>query len=202
MTWMKKAVEAHHHSLLPRAKPQCRNHTWCVHFSWGRVMRCMDHKQTAPLASCLDQSALWVMIFTVQIFVFSTHGSQADIYTTKRILMKAVQHNYAVQDICNIPTLKCLKSTRSWRSVFMPFDKGTRERKMISENKKKNLSMRVHFRSHSIWKIQLFSPEVKKLPVFMQWEHFTAPQSSHVSPQASESNDYSISILTECIRKD
>lgn len=36
----------------------------------------------------------------------------------------------------------------------------------------------------------------------MRWEHFTAPQSSHVTPQASESNDHSISILTECIGKD
>lgn len=38
----------------------------------------------------------------------------------------------------------CLKTTRSWRSVFLPFYKGTR--KKVSEDKK-NLSVKVYFRS-------------------------------------------------------
>lgn len=44
-------------------------------------------------------------------------------------------------------------------------------------------------------------PELQKLSVFMQWEHFAAPCSSHITPKASEPNDRSTLILIECIRK-
>lgn len=81
----------------------------------------------------------------------------------------------------------------------------------LHDKKKDNISMMSVQHNYAVNKKNKYStnglkgavifPELQKLSVFMQWEHFAAPCSSHITPKASEPNDRSTLILIECLRK-